>query len=702
MRVLLVDPAADLLPALQPSLLSVPGLELYCAPDGSTAIHHAELLGGVDVLVTEVFLPGVDGISVRDKLTLLTPALHSVFLTRHDLGAYAEAIRDTPVLPIPVDPRQVLSAIRFFPAPKPAPESSVTPQHFYIPTSHRRAQSKPVETEATETTPVFVGQLLDSSRVQEDSPPASPALATELPPSQTPARTDAPQPADSPVPPNPRPPRAALYPGATLGPYHVFREDGTHPLGQRFAAAHTTLSRPVHLVVMDPASADVPELQSVFLADARAKAQVHHPSLLAVQEAGEMDGRIFYAIERIEAEPLKVLLERGNVLSVEGVLRIARTVAEGFVYLDRSKVAHRALTSADVLIAVDGSSRLRNLAQGGDHPAPDQAADLARFGAWLVALLPPETPQALRRLLERTQVLHLEKLSGWGAFLTEISALQRAPATTEAPSHTSRPNTRLAKGVLGLLVVATAGATALHFFTPEPLVPPQIQIPAGQYLVGTGRKITLEAFSIDATEITNRQYFKFVDWVRSHPKEAARFDHPEQPPRHSHIPPGWVEMFPEKARPETSPKNPLWELPVAQVSWWDAAAFAAWAGRILPSEEQWEASGRGTRGLLFPWGDEPEPELTNVSRAGLNVKPGEHNAPVAVQAMKDASAFGVTGLSGNVSEWTGTKRNAKMVAKGGHFDAPLLTLDASSAVAPETRSPHLGFRTATPQKTARP
>ena len=55
MRVLLVDKEADLLPALQETLLSVEGLELYCAPDGPTALQHATLLNGVDVLLTEVF-----------------------------------------------------------------------------------------------------------------------------------------------------------------------------------------------------------------------------------------------------------------------------------------------------------------------------------------------------------------------------------------------------------------------------------------------------------------------------------------------------------------------------------------------------------------------------------------------------------------------------------------------------------------------
>lgn len=96
MRVLLVDPTADLLPSLQPTLLSIEGVELYCAPDGTTAIEHARILGGVDALITEVFIPGIDGFSVRDAIQRQTPALFTLFLTRHDLGAYASSVRGTP------------------------------------------------------------------------------------------------------------------------------------------------------------------------------------------------------------------------------------------------------------------------------------------------------------------------------------------------------------------------------------------------------------------------------------------------------------------------------------------------------------------------------------------------------------------------------------------------------------------------------
>jgi formylglycine-generating enzyme required for sulfatase activity len=156
---------------------------------------------------------------------------------------------------------------------------------------------------------------------------------------------------------------------------------------------------------------------------------------------------------------------------------------------------------------------------------------------------------------------------------------------------------------------------------------------------------------MDSTEVSNRQYGHFLKWQRSHPSEANSFDHADQPARYSHTPPRWHDLLPAVARHRAEPDDPRWELPVTEVSWWDAFAFARWAGRDLPTEDEWEAAGRGPRGLLFPWGDEPDPDRTNVKRLP---RPGEVPGAVAVDALHDASAFGVRGLSGNVSEWTST------------------------------------------------
>ena len=719
MRVLLVDKEADLLPALQETLLSIGGLELYCAPDGPTALQHATLLNGVDVLLTEVFLPGVDGVALRDALQPLKPSMKTVFLTRHDLGSHAEALRGHQILQVPVDPELVLAALLAPRAPTPIAPLSITPPLRTAPPApalELTASQSPQSTSDSH-------QLLQEA----SSRPAEPQnLPAQAPPAQPPPHPEAPRPTAPEIAPlvlekspqqkpnnlppkpfKPKAPKAAtLKTGALLGPYQLLRTEPDSSWGPCFAAVHTTLGRTVHLVILAAEKLTSSALKTAFLEEASAKARAQHPSLLTVYEAGELDGYLFCAIERLEANALQSLLQRGASLPFATLQLIAWTVAEGLQYFVHGQLSHAPLSSADILLGPDGNPRLQNLATEGSLTSgstSNTADDIATLGNALHSLLPLDAPENFRRFLERTSSTHPRCISNWDQFLDQLAELDHAADSQNQPisvdgmvreaivSRSLLPTYAL--GGLGVvLALGLSAAVAWHFLRPEPQVPRQIQIPSGQYLVGSGRKATLTSFTIDATEISNRHYARFVDWLRLHPKEAGRYDHPEQPPHQNHVPEGWTQQFPEKIHPDARKQNPDWDLPVAKVSWWDAFAFANWAGRALPSEEEWEAAGRGPRGFLFPWGDEPEPERAQVKQT--DAKPGQSNAPIAVHALKDASAFGVLGLCGNVSEWTATKPDAKTaVAKGNHFDSPLLSLDARTAISTETHSPRLGFRT---------
>jgi formylglycine-generating enzyme required for sulfatase activity len=458
--------------------------------------------------------------------------------------------------------------------------------------------------------------------------------------------------------------------------------------------------------MLSPAQATVRELREEFLAEAGAKASVHHSSVLAVYEACELEGHTFYTMERVDGLNLLELAERGKALSVEATLRLAQAAGEGMQYMAALGVPRSPLKASAVLLATDGSPRLQNLALGGLRPATSEAEDVATLGRCLEGVLGEDAPLALRSLLERTAPNHQKTVANWAEFLSGIAQCEAAWArfsSNSAPNPQAPTPVRSKRSPLlwvGLFLGVAAAGGVFYWNRPQtPLVPTQAHIPKGQYLVGSGRRAALESFSIDSSEVSNRQYGRFLDWQRTHPSEANSFDHPDQPARQSHTPAYWKDLFPEVARHRAEQDDPRWELPVTEVSWWDAYAFAHWAGRALPTEDEWEAAGRGPRGLLFPWGDEPDPDRTNVKRLP---RPGEVPGSVAVESLQDASAFGVRGLSGNVSEWTSTwKENQGVVAKGGHFNAPLLTLDAASPLPPDTRSPSLGFRTVA-RKTSRP
>ena len=159
----------------------------------------------------------------------------------------------------------------------------------------------------------------------------------------------------------------------------------------------------------------------------------------------------------------------------------------------------------------------------------------------------------------------------------------------------------------------------------------QVYVPEGKFLMGTDDKkeaqknrpaheVTLAAFWIDQTEVSNRMFALCVD--------AGACKAPRM---------GGNNPFYGKAGYE--------EYPVVYVSWESAEAYCHWSGRRLPTEAEWEKAARGTDGRLYPWGDQP-PDIS-LANFGNNI--GE---PVPVNRYPlGASPFGALNMAGNVREW---------------------------------------------------
>ncbi|MEM7428215.1 MAG: SUMF1/EgtB/PvdO family nonheme iron enzyme [Pseudomonadota bacterium] len=251
--------------------------------------------------------------------------------------------------------------------------------------------------------------------------------------------------------------------------------------------------------------------------------------------------------------------------------------------------------------------------------------------------------------------------------------------------------TRTACLALAITLPVTAQAAGLK---PE-LVPETIEIPAGKFITGSDkaereaayqldekayghsitrknrwydyeddrRTISLPAFRISRTLITNAQYKAFTDATghnipKVHPRVWAGYKliHPyKRTIRHT-----W--------RKNTFPKGRA-QHPVVMVSHDDVQAYAKWLSEQtgttwrLPTEKEWEKAARGTDGRYFPWGNDYDPaRLNSHDRGPFDTVPvGKFPA--------GASPFGLIDAAGQVFEWTSTPSGKnRFRVKGGSWD----------------------------------
>ena len=103
MRILLVDDEASVLQAHMAVLKTIPGHDVRVAANAAKAIEHAAVLGGVDLLISDVVMEPTDGFTLRDELRALHPEMRTVFISGYDLSDYAERVDGSDVLAKPVD-----------------------------------------------------------------------------------------------------------------------------------------------------------------------------------------------------------------------------------------------------------------------------------------------------------------------------------------------------------------------------------------------------------------------------------------------------------------------------------------------------------------------------------------------------------------------------------------------------------------------
>ena len=497
-------------------------------------------------------------------------------------------------------------------------------------------------------------------------------------------------------------------------PQHIGRYELLEFLGggmsHVYRAKDTTIGRSVALKILTPEGCADNDVRERFLQEARMAGNVSHENIINVYDYGEAEGRPFLVMEFLRGEDLGTLIREQRLGTTQDKLRIALKVARALEYVHEQKIVHRDIkpdnvrvTSTGVVKLMDfGIAKVEGLArtQAGFvlgtpyYMAPEQVrgeeitprVDVYSFGILLYEMFAGSKPFKVEELVQifhcilnvpidlaplcasgvpenvisliarttakdpaarpqsATEIVHeIERMLGTDATTITPVTLPSVPAEKKKPL-----GLWIGIGAAVVAVLATVAFVTLHKSTPAAAVPKagmteskaipaklafasgdMLLVAAGDALLGEKKQpAAVHAFYIDQTEVSNRAYARYCQQTGTPAPSGLQSADPDHP--------------------------------VVNVSFEEAANFARWANKRLPTGVEWEKAARGTDGRQFPWGNEYVPKSANLDGTAL--------APVHSFEL-GASPSGALNLFGNVWEWvdqraTPTAEDLKAIARG--------------------------------------
>ena len=554
----------------------------------------------LDVLVTVTFTSdGSNAFDLRDELTRKFPGLRVAFLNNHDLSGWTQRLGQDPVLGNPPERNALLKWL----------EDSKT-------------SSTPGENKSTGVTlqnhslPL---QILETGDENDEDIPIAETVAA---------------------------------PGKHLGDYELVRFIGGDDTTETHEALQLSIDRPVALVLLKPEYTRQKTAVRAFRSMVRARAKVSHPNISPVYEGYEEAGAIFYTRELVEGCNLPQLYANGERFDDLTLISMVKTIAAAQAYLEANDIAHSPIKTRHIYLGEDGKTRIANTATNEPCDQATVTELICYLSTKLQSFVDPGQAVIASRLL--AEMRNPEVFWTWQA-LQEVAARcddEIAQTTSYKPKSTTPKRPPTSWLIAGAIALVSLIAIVLVITLNKPngleqrVLNQMTKITGGEFEYQKGETHTLPTFWIDTYEVSIAHYQEFITAIED--TGSREYDHPEQPAgKKNHKPDNWGEYYNAASR-GTRYEGHLVNLncPVVFVDWWDAYAYAKWKGRRLPSEQEWEKSGRGKRGNLYPWGNAPNLEMFKSSRENYSTW-----RPVD-SVTGDRSVEGVSCLAGNVSEWT--------------------------------------------------
>jgi len=539
-----------------------------------------------------------------------------------------------------------------------------------------------------------------------------------------------------------------------IGHYQILSVLGKGGMGTVYRALDTRIGREVALKVISPGDAtgpeDLREASERFRREARSAGILSHPNVVTVHEFGEAGQLLYIVMELVDGPGLDQLVRQRGRLEPQFIAGVIRQASDALDYAHRKGIVHRDIKPGNIMIGEGGRAKVADFgiakmlweptvtrtgfSVGSPvYMSPEQMRGEAldgradQFSLAVVAYellsgtkpfagdslpavlhsvlftvpapvhtLNPVVPVRAAEVLARAMAKDpAQRYATCAEFAADFDAALGGIAPPDAPTRRSAWKLIVAALVVMIAIAAGIGAYLWHIWNRPPatfLALPSgdmVLVEAGEALIGRERQpARVEAFYIDETEVTNRAYAQFC-----------------------------------QATGCAAPPGADAELPVVNVTFEDAQAFARWAGKRLPTALEWEMAARGAKGLNYPWGDEFRPGVANIPQSAAEARsavlaPANSNA-------SGASSCGALNMLGNVWEWVNSTATPPpgeefagyeqmfrdltpplsaaepfFQARGGSYrfyvpagQMPALVYDASPVPA-RARKPDIGFRCA--------
>ncbi|MEO8045162.1 MAG: DUF4388 domain-containing protein [Spartobacteria bacterium] len=453
MHILIVHHEPEIGQALQAMVQEYTVHRADCVTTDDDALAWAGQAAGCDLLVTQLESEGVDGLLMAGSLGERFPGLHTLFLPAYPLEAQRLEVANTKIFPEPIDGERLLEAIERTAATLGGPDLfqiidllqmcclsgksggvqlvvGADAGVVYL----RNGEIRHAETQRARGLDAIFEMLrwghaefaydANASPAEQSIDIGWDAALIEVVMREREEQALQPGATESEISTAFLPPEPDLT-GEQFGTYVVGRKLTESFWDKVYQAEQTSIGRPVVLHVLRSSLRESPERAQEFLDTASANANIRHPAILPVYEAGEYEGTYFYAREFVVGRTLYEIKACSHTIPETTALRVVRAIAEALAHLDDHGIMHAPLRLSRIFITPNDECRLADIAVA--NPAMAQLApaqsEIQMVGRVLIPMTKATAIPGSGRVLT---LIHQMQTSGEAAITTWGELAQEA------------------------------------------------------------------------------------------------------------------------------------------------------------------------------------------------------------------------------------------------------------------------------------